>query len=68
MATLHAVLGQDEVDLKVIESLVGKILHVWPLVPDGRFHVDVLLKAQALARQKASAIRMSSELISQLGY
>ena len=65
---MHAVLGQDKVDLKVIESLVGKILHVWPLVPDGRFHVDVLLKAQALARQKASAIRMSSELISQLGY
>ena len=68
LATLHAVLGLDEVDLKVIESLVGKILHVRPLVPDGRFHVDVLLKAQALARQKAGAIEMSSELRSQLGY
>ena len=66
--TLHEVLGQDMVDLKVLESLVGKIIHVRPLVPDGRFHVDVLLKAQALARLRAGAIRMSPELRSQLGY
>ena len=68
LRTLHEVLEADSVELKVLESLVGKILHVRPLVPDGRFYVDKLLKAQAMARERSGSIRITSELRGQLGY
>lgn len=68
LASLFDVLEGDAVDLKDLESLVGKIIHVRPLVPDGRFHIDALLQAQALARKKDGAIVIDDRLRSQLVY
>ena len=46
------VLELDRVPAKLIESLVGKLIHVKPLVPDSRFYVSELQLAVALVRRE----------------
>lgn len=47
------VLEAKEVPSKMFESLVGKIVHVKPLVPDARFHVSELQRAVGDIRREA---------------
>ena len=68
LLSLFDMLESDSVDGKEMESLVGKIIHVRPLVPDGRFHIDALLKAQAKARRNPGRIEITECLRNQLTY
>lgn len=68
LCALHDILAGDTVELKVLESVVGKIIHVRPLVPDGRFNIDALLRAQALARVKSGPVKLDELLRRQLVY
>ena len=63
----------DLLDLTVLpaaalESVVGKIINVRPLVPGGRFHVDQLLRAISRIRKGAESITMTPLLHSQLKF
>ncbi len=42
---IKGILQKQEEHLEVIQSVVGRIVHVRPLVKDGRFHVDHLMDA-----------------------
>ena len=46
---IREVLQSFEVDLKTYQSLVGKLLHVRPLVPNGKFNFDHILRALKIA-------------------
>jgi len=53
LANLHRLietaLDDGELDSKAFRSLAGKIIHIKPLVPAGRFNVDKVMAAYALA-------------------
>lgn len=68
LVSLYDVLAGETVELKELESLVGKIIHVRPLVPGGRFHIDALLEAQTLARRTSGKIKIGDRLRNQLVY
>ena len=68
LISLFDILEARTADAKEVESLVGKIIHVKPLVPDGRFHIDALLRAQAKARKYGGRIEVDERLRNQLTY
>ena len=59
---LKRVLDSDEVEQGMIWSLNGKILHVRPLVPSGRFHVNYLIKANGFSADRAAMVPVTTEL------
>ena len=68
LVALHSLLNLSVLPAAAVESVAGKIIHVRPLVPGGRFHVDQILKAVARIRQGAASIEMTSLLRSQLHF
>ena len=73
LLTIFKMLDDEVASSKEIESIVGKLIHVRPLVPGGRFHIDALLAAQASARRRVEAeddepISISGRLRAQLEY
>jgi hypothetical protein len=65
---IHDLLDLDVLPAADLESIVGKIIHVRPLVPGGRFHVDQLLRAVSKIRRGAKSIAMTPLLFSQLRF
>ena len=49
-------------------SLVGRIIHYAPLVPCGRFNIDHLVRANAMAADRAALVPLSAALKRQLEF
>ena len=59
--TLHSLLDKESLTGAEVESVAGKLIHVRPLVPGGKFHVDELLKAVSRVR-KADPVKIEVEM------
>ena len=74
LIAIHEAMLLRSIPAADMESVVGKIINVKPLVPGGRFHVDQLLLAVSKirrdekAKRPAGPIRMTPLLFSQLEY
>jgi hypothetical protein len=68
LVALHDLLDRDVLPAHAVESVAGKIIHVRPLVPGGRFHVDQILCAVAQVRRGALSVAMTPLLRSQLHF
>ena len=68
LVALHDLLDKEVLPAHAVESVAGKIIHVRPLVPGGRFHVDQILRAVAQVRKGASSVVMTALLRSQLHF
>lgn len=68
LVALHELLNLSVLPAAAVESVAGKIIHVRPLVPGGRFHVDQILRAVAKIRKGARSIEMTPLLQSQLQF
>ena len=55
------VIEADQVPAKIFETLVGKIVHVKPLVPDARFHVSELQRAIGDIRREEKQQELAGE-------
>ena len=60
--SLRDIQSADSLPLEVLQSTVGKILHVKPLVPAGRFNLYHLLKAQAFSSDPKAPVPISADL------
>ena len=56
------VLGFKNVPAKVLETLVGKIIHVKPLVPGAKFHISELQRAIGDIRREEKQQELSGEV------
>ena len=56
---LKAFLDASEMAQSKIWSMVGKIIHIRPLIPDGRFNIHHLLKANSLSTNKNHMIHLT---------
>ena len=59
---LKQVMESDHVLQDFLWSLNGKILHVRPLVPLGRFHVNYLIKANSFSEDRSAEVPVSAAL------
>ena len=59
--TLHSLLDKESLSGAEVESIAGKLIHVKPLVPGGKFHIDQLLKAVSRVRQ-ADPVKIQIEV------
>jgi hypothetical protein len=50
----------DKVPAKEFRSLAGKLIHVKPLVPAGRFNIDKIMKTYAAAAKTEGEVQISS--------
>ncbi len=57
-----------EVDAKEFRSLAGKLLHVKPLVPGGRFNIDKIMRTYAAAARTEGMVPISSACRRQLRF
>ena len=64
---IQVLLQSDDTTLSVLQSVVGKILHVHVLIPDGRFHLLHLLKAN-VGTDPMQAVLLSPLLKGQLWF
>ena len=65
---LHDLLKLEEAPFDRIQSVVGKILHVHVLIPDGRFHLLHLLKANAAGADPHDLIQLHPHLKEQMWF
>ena len=49
-------------------SVAGRIINIRPLIPDGRFHVNHILRAAGVSQDKGHMSRVAPELRSQLHF
>ena len=66
--SLRAMVDAPTVVLDQLWSVVGKILHVHALIPDGRFHLFHLLKANASSSEPKFSLTPSAQLRGQLWF
>ena len=65
---LQQAMDADCVRQDLVWRVVGKILHVRPLVPGGRFHILHLLKANSLSTEPSHLLTLSPECRRQLWF
>jgi hypothetical protein len=58
----------DRVQAKEFRSLAGKLIHVKPLVPAGRFNIDKIMKTYAAAAKTDGEVAISSACRRQLRF
>lgn len=68
MHSIKEVMTADVVRQDVIWSLVGKIIHIKPLIPTGRFNVDYLIQANKVSCVRTHPVPVSPQLKRQLGF
>ena len=66
--SLRSLIDADTIPLDQLWSIVGKILHVHPLLPDGRFHLFHLLKGNCASTDPKYLLSPSPELRQQLWF
>ena len=65
---IQDVLESDEVRQDALWSLTGKILHVKPLIPTGRFNLEYLIRANSFSQDRAAMVPISRQLKRQLWF
>jgi hypothetical protein len=65
---IKAAIESEEVEAKEFRSLAGKLLHVKPLVPGGRFNIDKIMKTYAAAARSEGAVQISGACRRQLKF
>ena len=55
---IRKILSKDAERLDEIQSIVGRIVHVKPLIKDGRFHVNYLLELTTAATDPAELVQL----------
>ena len=63
---IREILEETEVRQDEIQSIVGRIIHVRPLVQDGRFHVDHLMELLSVSELPASLVTLTEGFKRQL--
>ena len=64
---LGAAIGSEEVPSKDFKSIAGKLIHIKQLVPAGRFNIDKIMAAYAVA-DRVDAVAISSACRRQLRF
>ena len=67
-ALLQSVLDVVEVKQEVLWTIVGKLIHVRPLVPGGKFHMDYLLRANSVSEDPGFLVPVTADMKSQLWF
>ena len=65
---IQDVLEAQEVRQDALWSLTGKILHVKPLIPTGRFNLEYLIRANSFSQDRAAMVPISRALKRQLWF
>ena len=68
MHTLKEVMEAESCKQDLLWSLVGKLLHVAPLVPGGRFHLFHVLQANSFSDDPSTLVPLSADLKQQLWF
>ena len=56
---LHSILNKSEVPQELLWKVVGKILHILPLIPAGKFNIYHLLRANAFSTEPKTLVPIS---------
>jgi hypothetical protein len=67
IADIRSAISATEVGEKTVKSIVGKIIHLRPLLPAGKFHIDHIMKWLANSA-KANKVSMHDEARQQLEF
>jgi len=65
---LQTAIDSECIGAKDMRSLAGKLIHVKPLVPAGRFNIDKIMKAYAAAAKTEEPVSISSACRRQLRF
>ena len=65
---LHKAMNSDKIRQDELWSLCGKIIHVRPLVPSGKFHIDHILRANSFSKDPLAMVTVSQKLKDQLEF
>ena len=65
---IRTMLESTEVKQNLIWTIMGKIIHVKPLVPGGKFHIDYLLRANSLSDDPGFMVTVTDHMKSQLWF
>jgi hypothetical protein len=65
---IQQAIDSEAMEPKTIRSLVGKLIHVKPLVPGGRFNIDKIMKMYAAAARTEDPVRITSACRRQLRF
>ncbi len=63
---IRGILQEDRVTLTEVQSVVGRIVHVKPLITDGRFHIDHLIELTTAASQPLDLVDLNAAFKKQL--
>ena len=66
--TLRKAMLADSIQQDEVWSLVGKIIHVRPLIPGGKFNIDHLLVANAHSKDRTCMVPVTEGLRRQLSF
>ena len=66
--TISEVINTDMVSQREIWSLVGKLIHIRPLIPGGQYHMNYLMEANSKSTDGEHKILITSEMRSQLHF
>jgi hypothetical protein len=61
-------LGAEEARQDAIQSVVGRIVHMKPLIPDGRFHMDHLNSLLAVEERGSAKVALTARFKRQLHF
>ena len=67
-AQVKKMLGAAAVTQREIQSVIGRIIHVRPLLLDGRLHVDHLMRLQSLTMDPEQMVALTDEFKRQLHF
>ena len=65
---IESAMEQGSLSAKDMRSLAGKLIHVKPLVPGGRFNVDKIMQAYKAAARTDQPVTLSAACIRQLRF
>ena len=68
VAQIRAALGVEELRQDEMWSVAGRIMHYAPLMPGGRFNLDLILKANGESELKSHMVKMTVGLKRQLHF
>jgi len=62
LSQLRTALSEDSLAQHEVWSLVGRILHYAPLIPDGRFNIVELIKAGSMSTDRNATVEMTADI------
>ena len=68
MVTLDKTIKASSISQQDMWSLTGKLIHIKPLIPSGKYNIDHVLRANSLSDDKDFVVKITDELRSQLEF